>query len=80
MVVAELKTALSSRPQICKASTKPTIGFIFTGQGAHWAGMGRELLNTYPVFRQSMNDTNEYISQLGAPYDVIGTIYYIHPG
>lgn len=74
MVVAELKTALSSRPQICKASTKPTIGFIFTGQGAHWAGMGRELLNTY-----SMNDMNEYISQLGAPYDVIGTIYYTHP-
>ncbi|BCS28120.1 acyltransferase domain-containing protein [Aspergillus puulaauensis] len=75
MVVAQsigtLKTALSSRPQIRKASTKPTIGFIFTGQGAHWTGMGKELLDTYPVFRQSMQKMNDYIGQLGAPYDVI---------
>lgn len=77
MVVAEsistLKTALSSRPQVRKTSTKPTIGFIFTGQGAHWIGMGKELL-TYPVFRQSMQNMNDYIGQLGAPYDIIGAI------
>ncbi len=78
MIVAEsirtLRNALSPRPQICKTSTKPTIGFIFTGQGAHWAGMGTELLSTYPVFRHSMEQMNDYIGQLGAPYDVIGTI------
>lgn len=77
MVVAEsistLKTALSSRPQVRKTSTKPTIGFIFTGQGAHWTGMGKELL-TYPVFRQSMQNMNDYIGQIGAPYDIIGKI------
>lgn len=28
--------------------------FVFTGQGAHWSGMGRGLLETEPVFRETI--------------------------
>ena len=32
----------------------PRIGFIMSGQGPQWWGMGRELMRHEPVFRQSM--------------------------
>jgi acyl transferase domain-containing protein/NADPH:quinone reductase-like Zn-dependent oxidoreductase/NAD(P)-dependent dehydrogenase (short-subunit alcohol dehydrogenase family)/SAM-dependent methyltransferase/acyl carrier protein len=32
----------------------PRIGFIFSGQGPQWWGMGRELMRQEPVFRETM--------------------------
>ncbi|KAL4864447.1 acyl transferase/acyl hydrolase/lysophospholipase [Aspergillus spectabilis] len=72
--VSKVKSRLSSRLKIHKASTAPVIGFVFTGQGAQWPGMGKDLLETYPVFRQSMERANYYMMRLGAPYDVIDEI------
>ncbi|KAI9730793.1 MAG: hypothetical protein M1818_008073 [Claussenomyces sp. TS43310] len=37
-----------------KRMTTPTLGFVFTGQGAQWARMGAELIEYSPRFRSSI--------------------------
>lgn len=50
--------------------------FIFTGQGAQWAGMGRELL-CFPTFHKHLLETEAILKQLGVPWGVIGMIFSI---
>lgn len=40
---------------VCADNKKtPTIGFVFTGQGAQWQRMGAELMAYYPSFRRTI--------------------------
>ncbi|KAH8815396.1 iterative type I polyketide synthase [Xylogone sp. PMI_703] len=57
-------------PKAVRVKTAPKIGFVFTGQGAQWYAMGRELM-VYPVFRQSIEAATTYMKSLGADWDLL---------
>ncbi len=43
------------RTDFCaRRAEAPRLGFIFSGQGPQWWGMGRELMRQEPVFREAM--------------------------
>ncbi|KAI9832015.1 MAG: hypothetical protein M1819_004559 [Sarea resinae] len=49
-----------------RASKLPKLGFVFTGQGAQWAGMGKELFGAYDIFRKSLTQADQCVSELGS--------------
>ena len=67
-LIAQLE---SSEKVPMRASKAPRLGFVFTGQGANWQGMGRELFNTYPVFSSAMVTASRYLTSLGASWSLI---------
>ncbi|KUI56669.1 Lovastatin diketide synthase LovF [Cytospora mali] len=52
------------------AAEAPSAFFIFTGQGAQWAGMGRELM-TYTIFKQRIDEANAHLKSLGCTWDLV---------
>ncbi|KAJ6023925.1 Acyl transferase/acyl hydrolase/lysophospholipase [Penicillium herquei] len=43
------------------------IGFIFTGQGAQWPAMGKQLLETFPVARRVVESLDKILQSLPEP-------------
>ncbi|KAL8737325.1 MAG: hypothetical protein Q9181_001781 [Wetmoreana brouardii] len=68
----DAKNALGS-PQFksVRTSRPPRIGFVFTGQGAQWHAMGRELISGYPTFRESLEDADLCLCRLGAEWSLL---------
>lgn len=70
--VKELSWNLSELNFIKPSRTAtPELHFVFTGQGAHYQLMGRELM-TYAVFQESVEDASDYIRRLGSPWSLLG--------
>jgi acyl transferase domain-containing protein/NADPH:quinone reductase-like Zn-dependent oxidoreductase/surfactin synthase thioesterase subunit len=40
------------------------VGFIFSGQGGHWAHMGQQLMQSEPVFAQTMSEIDSLFHEL----------------
>ncbi|KXT06610.1 hypothetical protein AC578_8567 [Pseudocercospora eumusae] len=58
-----------SSPVRSSDSSAPRIAFAFTGQGAQWFGMGKEL-TAYPAFRTSMDRSQAYLCDLGCTWSL----------
>lgn len=50
-----------------KSGQTPSIGFVFTGQGAQWAQMGRDLLQFFPWTRSILEELDEVLQTLPSP-------------
>lgn len=74
---ADLITSLAgSATTLSRSSKRLRIGFVFTGQGAQWAGMGLELIDSYPVFASTMEKIDACLSKLGADFSLISMLSY----
>ena len=54
-----------------RSSKPPRLAFVFTGQGAQWCSMGKELL-IYPTFKESLQKAGTFFRSLGCGWDLIG--------
>ncbi|KAI0972015.1 hypothetical protein F4678DRAFT_460844 [Xylaria arbuscula] len=50
-----------------KSSQPPTIGFIFTGQGAQWSQMGKDLVHCFPWIREILQELDGVLHNLSHP-------------
>ncbi|KAJ5357156.1 Acyl transferase/acyl hydrolase/lysophospholipase [Penicillium brevicompactum] len=69
--VKELSWNLSELNFIKPSRTAtPELHFVFTGQGAQYQLMGRELM-AYAVFQESVEEASDYIRRLGSPWSLL---------
>ena len=67
--IAELSSSWSDeRLNPARAMAPHKVAFVFTGQGAQWYAMGRELL-VFDVFVKSVKDSAAILTELGSPWD-----------
>lgn len=66
----DAKTELKTSRTSSTGSEAPRVAFVFTGQGAQWAGMGIQLLER-PVFRESVTKSAAILKTLGCPWDPV---------
>lgn len=71
-IAKNLEDALSSRnPLLIRARSAPPVAFLFTGMGAQWSGMARELCLTKSEFSESLRKSECILTQLGASWSLV---------
>ncbi|KAF4589051.1 Polyketide synthase [Ophiocordyceps camponoti-floridani] len=68
--IVEALNGIDAKPARVSAKA-PRIAFVFTGQGAQWHAMGRELMTSHPVFADTMREADACLSSLGADFSLL---------
>ncbi|OJK01160.1 hypothetical protein ASPACDRAFT_26431 [Aspergillus aculeatus ATCC 16872] len=70
--LADVQDTLGTARSTAQRSTRaPRVGMVFTGQGAQWFAMGRELFGAYPVFRDTMYEIDACLKNMGATWSAV---------
>ncbi|ERF68696.1 hypothetical protein EPUS_05757 [Endocarpon pusillum Z07020] len=49
------------------AAEAPRLAILFTGQGSQWPGMGKDLCEVYPIFRETISEIAAEFTELELP-------------
>lgn len=71
--IENLQKSLQNVRPLRRSTTPKTLRFIFTGQGANWAGMARDLM-VYPLFQKRIHEAALFMRDIGCHWDLYGMI------
>lgn len=63
----EIDKALADQTGVTRPKSTPRVVFAYTGQGAQYIGMGKELLETISFFRTEMRRLDRVVRSMGFP-------------
>lgn len=67
---SQLQNAGVSLSKAVRSSKKLGLGYVFTGQGAQFPGMGRDLL-AYPVYKSTLQRAELYLHDMGCQWSLM---------
>lgn len=67
----DLSTKLATTLSKTRATASHALAFVFTGQGAQWHAMGRELIAISSCFRDSILKSDRSLRQLGCDWSLL---------
>ncbi|KAL4782889.1 hypothetical protein BJX76DRAFT_358522 [Aspergillus varians] len=73
-LINQLTTASHSPVPRREKTGLPRIALVFSGQGAQYAEMGRDLLKSYPSFVRSLEGARQQLARLGCTWDLLSEL------
>ncbi|KAL2814138.1 hypothetical protein BJX63DRAFT_393019 [Aspergillus granulosus] len=73
-LVTQLNAAAHSPVPRREKMGQSRVALVFSGQGAQYAEMGRDLLKSYPSFVRSLEHARQQLARLGCPWDILSEL------